>query len=88
MQAAAKMGAYLELVWVQPGSAASKAYANAIRTVGPEFFVLSSDLGQPGRPLHPDGLLAMYQDLVSQGISVADIDRMAKTNPAKLLVLK
>lgn len=88
MQEAAKLGAYLELVWVRPGSAAAKAYVNAIRTVGSESIVLSSDLGQPANPLHPDGLLAMYQYLASQGISTAAIDRMAKTNPATLLGLK
>lgn len=88
MQAAAKLGAYLELVWVRPGSDAAKAYVNAIRTVGAQFIVLSSDLGQATTPLHPDGLLAMYQYLVSQGIPVSDIDRMAKANPAKLLGLK
>lgn len=87
MQAAAKMGAFLELVYVRPGSDAAKAYVGAIKAVGPEFVVLSSDLGQATTPLHPDGLLAMYQYLVSQGISVADIDRMAKQNPAKLLGL-
>jgi hypothetical protein len=88
MQAAAKLGAYLELTWVRPGSEAAQAYVKAIRAVGPEFIVLSSDLGQPNNPLHPDGLLAMYQYLASQGISIADIDRMAKVNPAKLLGLK
>jgi hypothetical protein len=88
MQEAAKLGAYLELVWVRPGSAASKAYVNAIRTIGSEFIVLSSDLGQSANPLHPDGLLAMYQYLASQGIPTVDIDRMAKTNPARLLGLK
>jgi hypothetical protein len=88
MQAAAKLGAYLELTWVRPGSEAGQAYVKAIRAVGPEFIVLSSDLGQPNNPLHPDGLLAMYQYLVGQGISIADVDRMAKLNPAKLLGLK
>jgi hypothetical protein len=88
MQAAAKLGAYLELSWVRPASEAAQAYVKAIRAVGPEFIVLSSDLGQPNNPLHPDGLLAMYQYLASQGISIADIDRMAKVNPAKLLGLK
>jgi hypothetical protein len=88
MQAAAKLGALLELVWVRPGSDAAKAYVSAIRAVGAEFMVLSSDLGQATTPLHPDGLLEMYQYLVSQGIPVADIDRMAKANPAKLLGLK
>jgi hypothetical protein len=88
MQEAAKLGAYLELVWVRPGSDAARAYVSAIRAVGPEYIVLSSDLGQAANPLHPDGLLAMYQYLASQGIPTADIDRMAKTNPAKLLGLK
>jgi hypothetical protein len=88
MQEAAKLGAYLELVWVRPGSDAAKAYVNAIRTVGAQSIVLSSDLGQAANPLHPDGLLAMYQYLASQGIPIPDVDRMAKTNPAKLLGIK
>jgi hypothetical protein len=88
MQEAAGLGAYLELVWVRPGSDRARDYVSAIRAVGPEHIVLSSDLGQAANPLHPDGLLAMYQYLASQGIPTADIDRMAKTNPAKLLGLK
>jgi hypothetical protein len=88
MQEAAKLGAYLEFVWVKPGSAAAQDYVKAIREVGPEFCILSSDLGQVSNPLHPDGLLELYQYLVRQGFSIADIDRMAKTNPARLLGLK
>lgn len=88
MQKAAKMGAYLEFVWVKPDSDAAKAYVKAIRAVGPEFCVLSSDLGQPANPLHPDGLLQLYQYLHNQGFSESEIDRMAKINPAKLLGLK
>ena len=88
MQSAAKLGAYLELVWAPPGSEAAAQCVKAIRAVGPEFIVLSSDLGQANNPVHPEGLLAMYQYLVSQGISVGEIDRMAKVNPAKLLGLK
>jgi len=88
MQQAAKMGAYLEFVWVRPESDAAKAYAQAIREVGPEFCVLSSDLGQAANPLHPDGLLQLYRFLMSQGFTEAEIDRMAKTNPARLLGLE
>jgi hypothetical protein len=87
MEEAAKLGAYLEFVWVPPGSAAAKAYVKAIRDVGPQFCVLSSDLGQANTPLHPDGLLAMYRYLMSEGFSEAEINQMAKTNPAKLLRL-
>jgi hypothetical protein len=88
MQEAARLGAYIEFVWVKPGSEEAKQYAKAIREVGPEFCVLSSDLGQPSNPLHPDGLLAFYQYLRDQGFSLTEIDRMAKVNPAKLLGLK
>ena len=88
MKEAAKLGAYLEFVWVRPDSDAAKAYVKAIREVGPEYCVLSSDLGQANNPLHPDGLLALYQYLKSQGFSENEIDRMAKVNPAKLLGLK
>ena len=88
MKEAARLGAYLEFKWVKPDSDAAKAYVPAIREVGPEFCVLSSDLGQAVNPLHPDGLLQLYEFLHSHGFSVSEIDRMAKTNPAKLLGLK
>ena len=88
MQEAAKLGAYLELVWAKPGSELLKAHVAAIRAVGPEHFILSSDLGQAGNPLHPDGLLELYRYLKQQGFSEADIDMMAKTNPAKALGLE
>lgn len=87
MKEAAKMGAYLEFKWVTPDSDAAKAYVKAIREVGPQFCVLSSDLGQAVNPLHPDGLLQLYRFLHDRGFSVEEIDRMAKINPAKLLGL-
>jgi hypothetical protein len=88
MQEAAKLGAYLEFVYVTPGSEEAKAHVKAIRAVGPEYCILASDLGQPNKPLHPDGLLAFYQYLKQQGFTEAEIDRMAKVNPAKVLGLK
>jgi hypothetical protein len=59
-----------------------------IRSVGVGSVVLSSDLGQPTNPLHPDGLLALYKGLVAHGLTVAEVDQMSKVNPAKLLGLK
>src|SRR6266849_4315756 len=88
MQEAAKMGAYLELVYAPFNDAGLQKAADSIRAVGAGSMVLSSDLGQATNPLHPDGLLALYKGLVAHGISVAEIDQMAKTNPAKLLGLK
>jgi hypothetical protein len=88
MQEAANLGAYLEFVYVKPGSEEARAHVNAIRAVGPEHCILSSDLGQANNPLHPDGLLAFYQYLAQQGFTQAEIDRMAKVNPAKVLGLE
>ncbi|MBV9742421.1 MAG: hypothetical protein JO099_01545, partial [Acidobacteriia bacterium] len=62
--------------------------AKAIRAVGPRSCILSSDLGQPGNPLHPDGLAAFFEALRQQGFSQAEIDIMSKTNPARVLGLE
>src|SRR5438552_2322589 len=92
MKQAAAMGAYMEFVYnalLGPNkSFEMPEYAAAIRAVGPEHCILSSDLGQAGNPLHPDGLEAFFRGLRGQGFSVAEIDRMSKTNPAKLLGLE
>lgn len=91
MKQAAAGGAYLEFVYnalIGPNKAFDIGeYAAAIRTVGPEHCILSSDLGQAGNPLHPDGLAAFFQALRAHGFSTAEIGRMAKMNPAKLLGL-
>jgi len=62
-------------------------WARAIREVGPEHIILSSDLGQPNSPLHPDGMVAYFAALKKEGISESQIEMMAKTNPAKALGL-
>jgi hypothetical protein len=91
MQEAAKLGAYLEFV---SGFATSKnaekevrEYAEAIHEVGVEHCILSSDRGQANGPLHPDGLVTAAKALLKHGITMQDIDRMLKENPAKLLGL-
>ena len=91
MRAAAAEGAFLEFVYnglIGPNRSGSmRDYAEAIRQVGPRFCVLASDLGQPGNPLHPDGLAAFFAGLMGEGISAADIAVMSKTNPALALGL-
>ena len=91
MAEAAKMGAYIEFVYNgligSYKESSFEDYARAIRKVGVEHCILSSDMGQPGNPLHPDGLIALFDGLKKQGITQAEIDRMAKENPARLLGL-
>jgi Family of unknown function (DUF6282) len=92
MLEAAKMGAYIEFVYNGLiGSSKEftfKDYARAIRYVGVEHCILASDMGQPANPLHPDGLVALFDGLKKEGITEAEINRMAKENPARLLGLE
>jgi Family of unknown function (DUF6282) len=92
MLEAAKMGAYIEFVY--NGLIGSykefsfKDYARAIRYVGVEHCILASDMGQPANPLHPDGMVALFDGLRKEGITQDEINRMAKENPARLLGLE
>ena len=81
------MGAYIELVYTSLTDSEIQKDVNAIRAAGASSVVISSDLGQPSNPLHPDGLLALYRALTAHGISESEIAQMSKTNPAKLLDL-
>jgi hypothetical protein len=91
MREAARLGALIEFVYnamIGP----NKAYdmpecAEAIRQVGPEHCVLSSDLGQAGNPLHPDGLAAFLSGLGRAGFSTQQLEIMSQRNPARLLGL-
>ncbi len=90
MQQAAGMGAYIEFTYlgVKSGEFDFSAYAKAIRAVGVDHCILSSDMGQPANPVHPDGLVAFFTGLRQQGFTRAEIDIMSKTNPARLLGLE
>ena len=101
MKQAAADGAYLELVflnhlmgpnahldWMHEWNQVSIAdMAAAIKEVGAAHFVLASDLGQTGNPIHPDGLESLVLGLQNEGIAEADIQTMMRDNPAKLLGL-
>jgi Zn-dependent dipeptidase, microsomal dipeptidase homolog len=92
MRAAAKQGAYIEFVYnglIGPNKEFQiNDYAKAIREIGPEHCILSSDLGQAGNPLHPDGLVSFFAGLAKEGFAAADIELMSRTNPARALGLQ
>ncbi len=91
MKQAASLGAYLEFAGGRPtgpGAAERMAsFAEAIRAIGVDRVVLSTDLGQPNNPLPPDGFGQFLLALRQQGFSPAEIARMAKDNPARLIGL-
>ena len=92
MQDAAKEGAFIEFVSGsiagRGGPAKVAAYADAINKVGAESCILASDLGQKGNALPPDGLAAFIAALRTRGMTDAQIDLIAKRNPARLLDLQ
>jgi hypothetical protein len=91
MQEAAREGAFIEFVYNALIGANKEFeiadYVKAIRAVGPDFCILSSDLGQAGNPIHPDGLATFFDALRRSGVSPTDIARMSKVNPARALGL-
>jgi hypothetical protein len=92
MQEAARLGAFIEFAGSTMANAAAAArvdrYADAIRKVGPQFCILSSDLGQAGNPLPPDGFADFLVAMRAKGFTQQEIDTMSKTNPARLLGLQ
>lgn len=92
MQQAAQMGAYIEFTYnglIGKSKEFDFAdYAKAIRAVGVDHCILSSDMGQPGNPLHPDAMAAFIKGMSEQGLSASEIDQMTKINPAHLLGLE
>jgi hypothetical protein len=97
MQAAARDGAFIEFVYNATLGAGAvvtvKQYADAIRAVGAKSCILATDFGavqkapEPQHPLEPQGLLDFMKAIHKEGISVADINLMTKTNPALALGL-
>jgi len=59
-----------------------------IRALGPENIVLTTDLGQPGRPSHAEAFRIALTVLQKEGFSQAEIDAMTKRNPARFLGLQ
>jgi hypothetical protein len=99
LKEAARLGAKLECVWLSnlqgPKShlesmrhwkhVSTADYAKAIREVGAEHFVLSSDLGQYLNPVHTDGLKAFILGLREAGVSEKEIELLVRGNAAALL---
>jgi hypothetical protein len=83
----ADMGAYIEhcFTTMHTGKAPWEAVMEAIRVVGPERCVLSTDLGQTINPPVAEGFAMFTQKMLDAGFSVDQIRRMTVTNPAALL---
>jgi uncharacterized protein DUF6282 len=92
MQEAAKLGAFIEFVGgsltAKDADARMNRFAEAIRSIGVDFCILSTDLGQAGNALPADGFGAFLVAMRGKGFTAQEVDRMSKQNPAQLLSLK
>jgi Family of unknown function (DUF6282) len=92
MQEAASQGAFIEFVGgsmrLPDAPAMVQRFADTIRTIGPQFCILSSDLGQKANPLPADGFADFIAAMRERGVTDAELARMTKQNPATLLGLQ
>jgi hypothetical protein len=101
MKEAAGMGAYIEFVYnlIYPDPEADKRnpnhhrltfadYAQGIHAVGAEHCFLSSDVGQPMRPVQTEAWKEYTAGLMKAGVTVKELDMMTKRNPARLVGLE
>lgn len=96
MRQAVEMGAYLEFVTAFTRREETiREYVEAIRAIGPEHCIVSSDKGQGRGPeghdapaqSHPAGLAEAAKILREHGFTEDELDLMFKINPARLLGL-
>lgn len=83
----ADLGAFHEHVFTTPytNKITWETMYEQIRYVGPEKCILSTDLGQPNS-LYPDeGMKMFISNLLSNGFSKEEVQRMTKENPAYLV---
>lgn len=92
MQDAARLGAFIEFAGstLAPADARLRIdrYAEAIRKLGPQSCILSSDLGQEGNPRPAEGYGDFLVAMRARGFTEREVATMAKENPAKLLGLR
>ncbi len=94
MQEAVKLGGFIEFV---SRSIPMKDRANAeftppalaqlLRTIGVEWCVLSSDLGNPAYAMPTDGFGEFMSKMLGAGMTERELAQMTKDNPARLLGL-
>jgi hypothetical protein len=86
----AGMGAFIEFTAVElmPETPHDLDHiVEAIKTIGTDYCILSSDMGLDIHPSPLEGLRIFISSLLRKGITQEEIERMVKINPSKLLGL-
>jgi hypothetical protein len=89
--ALARLGAVMEHVWVaampKHDNLPPSDYTAAIRAVGVDRCLVATDFGQVHNPTPLEGFRLMLSTLLKEGFTEPELERMVKTNPARLLGL-
>jgi hypothetical protein len=89
---AAQLGVFVEFCGGTLEPAGSQAridrFTEQIRQLGVEHVILSSDLGEVGKPLPVPGYATYLEALRKKGFTDRELDLMTKQNPATLLGLQ
>jgi hypothetical protein len=82
-------GAYIEICYLtclrSQGETTLSEIAKKIKIIGADKCIMSTDLGQPDNPSPVDGLRDFIKGLLLNGITIEEICKMIKINPAILL---
>jgi hypothetical protein len=88
----ASMGAYIEHCFLNCMPVMNrydpKKIVEAIKTVGAEQTILTTDMGQVTDPPQPEGMRMFIAVMLQLGLSESEVAFMVKTNPSKLLDLE
>jgi len=87
-----RLGAYLEHCFIGVTGIGQcitpTALAEAIREIGAEHCIMSSDYGQVWNPPPAYGLKMFIATMLAMGLTEAEVETMVKTNPAKIVGLR
>jgi len=80
-------GVMLERCFTTPysGKTTWDKVISAIRTTGPSWNIISTDLGQPNAPYPVEGMLMFAERLLQNGFTTEEIQKMIVDNPKRLL---
>ena len=85
----ARRGAFIEHAYIvctpQLGTHTPEAIAEAVRAVGAERCIISTDLGQAHNPSPPEGLRVFIAHLLRAGLLPEEVETMVKHSPAQVL---
>jgi hypothetical protein len=65
-----------------------KLMVDCIRTLGVENCILDTDMGQDANPSPPEVFRSMVGTMLHFGLSEAELEKLIKINPARLLGLE